>query len=69
MYHVHSFSPRPADDGDVLGTASYGTEFVSAVERAPLYGTQFHPEKSSEHGLQLLANFTRIAARTLGRAA
>jgi imidazole glycerol-phosphate synthase subunit HisH len=69
MYHVHSYSPRPAREEDVLGTATYGSEFVSAVERAPVYGTQFHPEKSSEHGLRLLQNFTRIAASALRRAA
>jgi imidazole glycerol-phosphate synthase subunit HisH len=69
MYHVHSYSPRPAREEDVLGTATYGSEFVSAVERAPVYGTQFHPEKSSEHGLRLLANFTRIAASALRQAA
>jgi len=62
MYHVHSYSPRPAREEDVLGTATYGSEFTSAVEHAGVYGTQFHPEKSSEHGLRLLANFTRIAA-------
>jgi len=69
MYHVHSYSPRPAREEDVLGTATYGSEFVSAVERVPVYGTQFHPEKSSEHGLRLLANFTRIAASALRQAA
>jgi imidazole glycerol-phosphate synthase subunit HisH len=69
MYHVHSYAPQTARSDDVLGTAGYGTEFVSAVERAPVYGTQFHPEKSSEHGLRLLANFTRIAASALRRAA
>ena len=69
MYHVHSYAPRAERDDDVLGTAAYGSEFVSAVERAPVYGTQFHPEKSSEHGLRLLANFTRIAASALRRAA
>jgi glutamine amidotransferase len=62
MYHVHSYSAHPAREEDVLGTATYGAEFASVVERAPVYGTQFHPEKSSEHGLRLLANFTRIAA-------
>jgi glutamine amidotransferase len=62
FYHVHSFAPRPANDGDVAGTATYGSEFVSVVQRPPLYGVQFHPEKSGRHGLQLLANFVRIAA-------
>ena len=69
MYHVHTFAPRPARDEDVLGTATYGSEFVSTVERAPVYGTQYHPEKSSTHGLKLLANFTTIAASALRRAA
>jgi len=69
MYHVHSYSPRTDDDDIVLGSADYGSQFVSAVERAPVYGTQFHPEKSSRHGLELLANFTRICSRALRRAA
>ena len=57
FYFVHSFAPRPATDGDVLGTAAYGERFACAVERPPLYGVQFHPEKSSSAGLRLLANF------------
>jgi glutamine amidotransferase len=60
FYHVHSFAPRPADDGDVLATADYGSEFVTAVEREPLYGVQFHPEKSGPAGLRLLGNFAAI---------
>jgi glutamine amidotransferase len=59
FYFVHSFAPRPAPD-DVLGTAAYGARFACAVERPPLYGVQFHPEKSSSAGLGLLANFVRI---------
>jgi imidazole glycerol-phosphate synthase subunit HisH len=60
FYFVHSFAPRPAAAGDVLGTAAYGERFACAVERPPLYGVQFHPEKSSSAGLSLLANFMRI---------
>jgi len=63
MYHVHSFAPRPADPSVVIGTAVYGIEFVTAVADDGVYGVQFHPEKSSAHGLQLLRNFVRLAAR------
>jgi imidazole glycerol-phosphate synthase subunit HisH len=59
FYHVHSFAPKPAREEDVLGTAEYGGEFVSAVSRPPLYGVQFHPEKSGADGLRLLGNFVR----------
>jgi glutamine amidotransferase len=62
FYFVHSFVPRPGNDADVLGTAAYGERFACAVERPPLYGVQFHPEKSSSAGLALLENFTRICA-------
>ncbi|MGH2923242.1 MAG: imidazole glycerol phosphate synthase subunit HisH [Solirubrobacterales bacterium] len=60
FYFVHSFAPVPERSGDVLGTAAYGERFACAVERPPLYGAQFHPEKSSEAGLRLLANFAAI---------
>ena len=64
MYHVHSFAPRPADASVVLGTATYGNEFVTAVgARDRVFGVQFHPEKSSTHGLALLRNFVSLAAR------
>jgi glutamine amidotransferase len=62
FYFVHSFAPRPAAEEDVLGTAAYGERFACAVERPPLYGVQFHPEKSSSAGLGLLANFVRICS-------
>jgi glutamine amidotransferase len=62
FYHLHSFAPVPSDEGDVLGTAEYGSSFVTAVARGSFYGVQFHPEKSSAAGLALLANFARICA-------
>jgi glutamine amidotransferase len=63
FYHVHSFACRPGDAGDVVGRAEYGERFVSIVERGALFGTQFHPEKSSVDGLALLRNFAAVCAR------
>jgi glutamine amidotransferase len=62
FYFVHSYTPRPGSDDDVLGTAAYGERFACAVERHPVYGAQFHPEKSSAAGLRLLENFASICA-------
>jgi glutamine amidotransferase len=61
MYHVHSYAARPADPGVIAGVATYGSEFVSAVEDGNLFGVQFHPEKSSRDGLALLGNFVNVA--------
>jgi glutamine amidotransferase len=60
FYFVHSYAVRPAESGDVLGTAEWGERFVCAVARPPLYGVQFHPEKSSADGLRLLGNFAAL---------
>lgn len=62
FYFVHGFAPRPADGGDVVATAAWGERFACAVARPPVYGVQFHPEKSSAAGLRLLGNFARICA-------
>jgi imidazole glycerol-phosphate synthase subunit HisH len=62
FYHVHSYAPRPVREDEVIGTAVYGAEFASAVARPPLYGVQFHPEKSGPDGLRLLRNFVRACA-------
>jgi imidazole glycerol-phosphate synthase subunit HisH len=62
FYFVHSFAPSVGNEEDRLGTAEYGTRFTCAVAREPVYGVQFHPEKSSTHGLRLLENFASICA-------
>jgi glutamine amidotransferase len=62
FYFVHSFAPSEVLAEDRLGSAEYGGEFTCAVAREPIYGVQFHPEKSSVHGLKLLENFASICA-------
>jgi glutamine amidotransferase len=64
FYHVHSYAAEPTTPEDVLGTAEYGAQFVTAVEHGSFYGVQFHPEKSSAAGLRLLANFARLCIAT-----
>jgi imidazole glycerol-phosphate synthase subunit HisH len=59
FYHANSYAPKAREE-DVLGTADYGGEFVSVVERPPVYGLQSHPEKSGPDGLRLLRNFLRL---------
>jgi glutamine amidotransferase len=68
FYHVHSFICRPAAFADIVGTAEYGEQFVSIVERGNLFGVQFHPEKSSSDGLALLRNFVRVCVREVAAA-
>jgi glutamine amidotransferase len=69
LYHVHSFVVRPADPEVVLATAEYGEAFAAIVGRGSIFGTQSHPEKSSAHGLRLLASFAALcAARAAGGA-
>lgn len=57
FYSVHSFHAQPTEAAWVVGRSQYGIEFTSAVARDNLFATQFHPEKSQKHGLQLLRNF------------
>jgi glutamine amidotransferase len=59
-YYTHSYH-APITDG-VVGTTTYGDAFASAVERANIFGVQFHPEKSGEAGLQMLRNFCAYTA-------
>ena len=61
FYHVHSFACRPSEPADVVGTSEYGERFVSVVERDNVMAAQFHPEKSSLDGLQMLRNFAAVA--------
>lgn len=57
FYFVHSYAFAPQDRGDVLATTDYGSSVTAAVRRGHVWGTQFHPEKSSRAGFRLLRNF------------
>ncbi|HVE48403.1 MAG TPA: imidazole glycerol phosphate synthase subunit HisH [Casimicrobiaceae bacterium] len=63
FYFAHSFYPRPADPALTAGTASYPAPFTCAIARANIFAVQFHPEKSHDAGLTLLANFVRWNGR------
>ncbi len=62
FYFVHSFHPVLDDPAWALGETTYGVTFPSVVARENVVATQFHPEKSGTHGLQLYRNFVAWAA-------
>lgn len=57
FYFVHSFYAKPSDSRHSVGETDYGQRFSSAIARDNIFATQFHPEKSSDHGLSLYRNF------------
>ncbi len=63
FYFVHSYYVEPEEKGVIAGVTEYGISFTSMIWRDNLFATQFHPEKSQRLGLQLLANFGRLAQR------
>ena len=57
-YFVHSYYVEPGEH--TVATSNYGTAFAAVVASGNVFGTQFHPEKSSSAGLQMLKNFVEI---------
>ncbi len=60
FYFVHSYYVVCEKNEDILSTTHHGYDFVSAVQKGNIFGTQFHPEKSHKFGMILLKNFTEI---------
>ena len=58
VYYTHSW--RAPVSADTAATTPYGGDFTAAVERGNVMGVQFHPEKSSSVGLQVLRNFVEL---------
>ena len=59
VYFTHSYAAPVT--ADCVGAATHAHTFAAAVERGNVFGVQFHPEKSSDAGLQVLKNFLEIA--------
>ena len=57
FYFVHSFYAHPYDTRHSAGETEYGERFTCALARDNIFATQFHPEKSADHGLALYRNF------------
>ena len=57
FYFVHSYHAHVTDEAHSAGETEYGVRFTSVVARDNIFATQFHPEKSAEHGLALYRNF------------
>ncbi len=62
VYFVHSFYVVPDESSIVATKTDYGNSFVSSIATDRLFACQFHPEKSQELGLRILANFGRFVA-------
>lgn len=57
LYFVHSFFMDCRDSADVVASCDYGGAVTAAVMKRNVFATQFHPEKSQDHGLRILQNF------------
>jgi glutamine amidotransferase len=60
VYFVHSYYLQAADESIVKATSEYGCHIHASVEKDNIFACQFHPEKSSTVGLQILKNFAEI---------
>lgn len=61
VYFVHSYYVKTADKDVLIAVSDYDVEVPAVVGRKNVFGMQFHPEKSSRLGMELLSNFTRLA--------
>ena len=60
FYFVHSYHFETKENNLIKGITNYYYDFVSCFEKGNIFGTQFHPEKSQDAGMQMLRNFINI---------
>ncbi len=63
FYFAHSFYASVADVQAKIAYTDYGFDMSASVQKANIYGVQFHPEKSSKSGLKVLQNFAEICEK------
>jgi len=63
FYFAHSFYPDITDSQAEIAYTDYGFDLPASVQKANIYGVQFHPEKSGKVGLKVLKNFAEICER------
>lgn len=61
VYFVHSYAPDEEDEREWLARTSHGRSFPAISARGRVMGAQFHPEKSGEVGLRILANYLELS--------
>jgi glutamine amidotransferase len=59
FYFAHSYYVEPREETGVAARTEYGSPYCSVIVTERVWGTQFHPEKSGDVGLQLLTNFVK----------
>ncbi|UCE50345.1 MAG: imidazole glycerol phosphate synthase subunit HisH [Phycisphaerales bacterium] len=64
FYFAHSYRAEVSDEKAKIAYTDYGFDLVASVQKGNIYGVQFHPEKSGNHGLQVLRNFHEICRKS-----
>ncbi len=59
FYFVHSYAYTQIEEKNIIAVASYGVEFPALINYKNIWGAQFHPEKSSRAGLEIIKNFIK----------
>ena len=63
VYFNHTYYPSPKEHEIITAIANYGVDFTAIISKNNIYGTQFHPEKSSKTGEKILRNFRKVVKR------
>lgn len=66
FYFAHSFYADVTDSQAKIAYTDYGFDLTASVQKANIYGVQFHPEKSGRTGLKVLQNFYQICKNSFG---